>query len=124
MNKQRPVYLDLSQIQFPATAIASILHRVSGVITFVALAILLWLLSTSLSGAQGFAEVQSYFQMLPVKVILWGILTALAYHVIGGIRHLFQDLGHFEEMGSGNASAKASFALTLVVAILAGAWLW
>ncbi|TKB48306.1 succinate dehydrogenase cytochrome b556 subunit [Ferrimonas sediminicola] len=124
MNKQRPVYLDLSQIQFPATAIASILHRVSGVITFVALAILLWLLATSLSGAQGFAQVQSYFQTVFVKFIVWGILTALAYHAIGGIRHLFQDLGHFEEMESGNASAKVSFVITLVVSVLAGAWLW
>lgn len=124
MNKQRPVYLDLSQIQFPATAIASILHRVSGVITFVALAILLWLLATSLSSAQGFAQVQSYFQTFFVKFIVWGILTALAYHAIGGIRHLFQDLGHFEEMESGNASAKVSFAITLVVSVLAGAWLW
>jgi succinate dehydrogenase / fumarate reductase cytochrome b subunit len=35
-------------IRFPVTAIASILHRVSGVITFVAVGILLWLLGTSL----------------------------------------------------------------------------
>ncbi len=31
-------------IRFPITAIASILHRVSGVITFIAVGILLWLL--------------------------------------------------------------------------------
>ncbi|MGL1161857.1 succinate dehydrogenase, cytochrome b556 subunit, partial [Vibrio parahaemolyticus] len=44
VNKQRPVNLDLTTIRFPVTAIASILHRVSGVITFVAVGILLWLL--------------------------------------------------------------------------------
>ncbi|MGL4928928.1 MAG: succinate dehydrogenase cytochrome b556 large subunit, partial [Plesiomonas sp.] len=37
VNKQRPVNLDLKTISFPITAIASILHRVSGVITFIAL---------------------------------------------------------------------------------------
>ena len=36
VKKQRPVNLDLKTIRFPVTAIASILHRVSGVITFVA----------------------------------------------------------------------------------------
>ena len=35
VKKQRPVNLDLQTIRFPITAIASILHRVSGVITFV-----------------------------------------------------------------------------------------
>ncbi|MGL5372028.1 MAG: succinate dehydrogenase, cytochrome b556 subunit, partial [Plesiomonas shigelloides] len=53
VNKQRPVNLDLKTISFPITAIASILHRVSGVITFIALGILLWLLSLSLSSEQG-----------------------------------------------------------------------
>ncbi len=40
-------------IRFPITAIASILHRVSGVITFVAVGILLWL-GTSLSSQKVF----------------------------------------------------------------------
>ncbi len=54
VKKQRPVNLDLQTIRFPITAIASILHRVSGVITFVAVGILLWLLGTSLSSPEGF----------------------------------------------------------------------
>ncbi|TKB54488.1 succinate dehydrogenase cytochrome b556 subunit [Ferrimonas aestuarii] len=124
MNKQRPVYLDLSQIQFPATAIASILHRVSGVITFVGIAILMWLLATSLSSEQGFNAVKSYFDLFIVKFVIWGLLTALAYHAIVGVRHLIQDMGHFEEMDSGNASAKISFAITIVVSVLAGVWVW
>ncbi|MCE1813691.1 succinate dehydrogenase cytochrome b556 large subunit, partial [Enterobacter hormaechei] len=36
VKKQRPVNLDLQTIHFPVSAIVSILHRVSGVITFVA----------------------------------------------------------------------------------------
>lgn len=56
VKKQRPVNLDLKTIRFPVTAIASILHRVSGVITFVAVGILLWLLGTSLSSPEGFLQ--------------------------------------------------------------------
>lgn len=86
-EKQRPVNLDLKTIRFPVTAIASILHRVSGVITFVAVGILLWLLGTSLSSPEGFLRASAIMNSFFVKFIMWGILTALAYHVVGGVRH-------------------------------------
>ncbi|GAA5189077.1 succinate dehydrogenase, cytochrome b556 subunit [Ferrimonas gelatinilytica] len=125
VNKQRPVYLDLQQIQFPATAIASILHRVSGVVMFGAIAVLLWLLATSLESASGFQSVAELFNALPAKVVIWAILTALAYHLCGGIRHLLMDLGLFEgSMESGNNSARVVFAAALILSVLAGIWLW
>jgi succinate dehydrogenase / fumarate reductase cytochrome b subunit len=42
-----------------------------------------------------------------VKFIMWGILTALAYHVVVGIRHLLMDFGYLEEtLEAGKRSAK------------------
>ena len=38
---ERPVNLDLTQFSFPFAALASITHRISGVILFVAIAFLL-----------------------------------------------------------------------------------
>lgn len=125
VNKQRPVNLDLKTISFPITAIASILHRVSGVITFIALGILLWLLSLSLSSEQGFAQVQAITDTFLVKFILWGILTALAYHVVGGVRHLLMDLGFGEEnLAVASRSARIAFAITIVLSLLAGVLVW
>lgn len=123
-RKLRPVNLDLQTISFPITAIASILHRVAGVITFVAVGILLWLLSLSLSSPVGFMEASEIVSGFFVKFILWGILTALAYHIIGGIRHLIMDLGYFEELVTGSMTAKVSFAITGILSLLAGVWLW
>ncbi len=123
-RKSRPVNLDLQTIRFPITAIASILHRVSGVITFVAVGILLWLLSISLSSPMGFMEAADIVDCFFVKFILWGILTALAYHIAGGIRHLLMDLGHFEELDSGAMSAKVAFGATAVLSLLAGILVW
>ena len=97
VKKQRPVNLDLQTIRFPITAIASILHRVSGVITFVAVGILLWLLGTSLSSPEGFEQASAIMGSFFVKFIMWGILTALAYHVVVGIRHMMMDFGYLEE---------------------------
>ncbi|WP_298439281.1 succinate dehydrogenase cytochrome b556 subunit [uncultured Ferrimonas sp.] len=125
VNKQRPVNLDLSQIQFPATAIASILHRVSGVVMFGALAVLLWLLATSLQSETGFNYVTSLLSGAFFKFILWAILTAFAYHLCAGIRHLLMDLGYFEgSMESGNNSARAAFGIAALLSVIAGIWLW
>ncbi|MBR9727164.1 succinate dehydrogenase, cytochrome b556 subunit [Shewanella intestini] len=124
VKKQRPVHLDLHKIRFPATAIASILHRISGVIMLFAIGILLWLLNSSLTSAEGFASVQSLFDNLLMKFILWGILTALGYHLFGGIRHLIMDTGRWEELTSGIASAKALFVIALVFSVVVGIWIW
>ncbi|QUY49535.1 succinate dehydrogenase cytochrome b556 subunit [Serratia plymuthica] len=125
VKKQRPVNLDLQTIQFPVTAIASILHRVSGVITFVAVGILLWLLGLSLSSQEGFMQAAAIMNSFIVKFIFWGILTALAYHICGGIRHLLMDFGYIEEsLAVGQRSAQVAIGLTVVLSVLAGVLVW
>ena len=124
MKKQRPVNLDLSTIKMHAAANASILHRVSGVIMVFAIGILLWTLSLSLSSAEGFTQVESLLNGVFFKIIILGTLSALIYHLLGGIRHLFMDLGYFEELASGNATAKLIIALWLVLTVVVGVRLW
>ncbi|MCV9877944.1 succinate dehydrogenase cytochrome b556 subunit [Brenneria izbisi] len=125
VKKQRPVNLDLQTIQFPVTAIASILHRVSGVITFVAIGILLWLLGVSLSSEAGFLQAAAIMDSFMVKFIVWGILTALAYHIAGGVRHLMMDFGYIEEdLAAGKRSATITFIITVVLSFLAGVLVW
>ena len=124
MKKIRPVNLDLSTIKMHPAANASILHRVSGVIMVFAIGILLLTLSTSLSSAEGFAQIQGYLDGFFFTFIIFGCLSALTYHVLAGVRHLCMDLGYFEELDTGNASAKAIIAIWLVVSLIIGVWLW
>jgi succinate dehydrogenase / fumarate reductase cytochrome b subunit len=124
VKKQRPVNLDLTTIKMHPAANASILHRISGVIMVFAIGILLWTLSLSLSSAEDFSKLQATLDGFIFKFILLGILSALAYHVLGGIRHLLMDLGHFEELASGNLSAKIIMVLWLVITVVVGVWLW
>jgi succinate dehydrogenase / fumarate reductase cytochrome b subunit len=124
VKKQRPVNLDLTTIKMHPAANASILHRVSGVIMVFAIGILLWTLSLSLSSAEDFSQLQATLDGFIFKFILLGILSALIYHVLGGIRHLLMDLGHFEELASGNLSAKFIMILWLVLTVVVGVWLW
>lgn len=124
MKKQRPVNLDLTTIHFPASAKASILHRVSGVIMLVSLALLVWALAISLQSAEGFEFIAGLFSGFIAKFVAWGILTALGYHLLAGVRHLLMDMGHFEEIKSGNASANIVIVLAVILSVLAGVWLW
>lgn len=124
MKKQRPVNLDLTTIKMHPAANASILHRVSGVIMVFAIGILLWTLSLSLSSAEDFSQLQATLDSFIFKFILLGILSALIYHLLGGVRHLLMDLGHFEELASGNMSAKLIMTLWLILTVVVGVWLW
>ena len=124
MKKQRPVNLDLTTIKMHLAANASILHRVSGVIMVFATGILLLTLSTSLSSAEGFALVQDCLDGFFFKFIIFGCLSALTFHILAGVRHLFMDLGHFEELVSGNMSAKFIMMIWLAVSAVIGVWLW
>ena len=124
MKKQRPVNLDLSTIKMHPAANASILHRISGVIMVFAIGILLMTLSTSLSSAEGFAQIQGYLDGIFFKFIIFGCLSALTFHVLAGFRHLLMDLGHFEELASGNATAKLIMVIWLAVSAVIGVWLW
>ncbi|MBL0710278.1 MAG: succinate dehydrogenase, cytochrome b556 subunit [Colwellia sp.] len=124
MNKQRPVNLDLTTIKMHPAANASILHRVSGVMMVFAIGILLLTLSTSLSSAEGFAQIQGYLDGIFFEFIIFGCLSALTYHVLAGVRHLCMDLGHFEELASGNASAKLIMIIWLAISAVIGVWLW
>ncbi len=124
MNKNRPVNLDLLTIRFPITAIVSILHRLSGVILFLSIPILLCVLSCSLSTSDNFDSIVSFMQNFWVKLITFTILSAALDHFIAGLRHLVMDLGFGEEKTSGKVVAKVMLAVAIVIILIMGAWLW
>lgn len=124
MKKQRPVNLQLNTISFPPTAIASILHRISGVGMFIAMVFILWAWAMSLQSAEGFDLVRNVMGGIIGKIITIGTASLLIYHIIVGIRHVIMDMGHWEEIDSGNSSAIASFVLWIVLTVIVGVSLW
>ena len=124
MKKQRPVNLDLTTIKMQPAAHASIMHRISGVVMVFAIGILLWALSLSLSSPEGFSQIKSLLDGAFFKLIIIGIVSALIYHILAGVRHLLMDMGHFEEKASGIASAKLIIALWVILTVVVGVSLW
>lgn len=124
MNSNRPVNLDLLAFQFPLAAKSSILHRTAGIILFVAIAFMLCALSMSLESEQSFNDLKALFDNGLVKFITWGILTALGYHFVAGIRHMLMDFGVADSKESGKTTALVTIVLSAILSVLAGVWVW
>ncbi|CAM3843814.1 succinate dehydrogenase, cytochrome b556 subunit [Rheinheimera salexigens] len=91
---------------------------------FFALVFVIWAWAYSLQDQQSFEYVKELMTSIFAKIIAWGTISLLTYHIVGGIRHMIMDLGHWEELRSGDISAKLSIALWAVLSVLAGVWLW
>ena len=116
MDSKRPVNLDLGTIRLPITSYVSILHRVSGVVLFFAVALFLWMLESSLASEQRFNDLGALLRNPVCQFIIWGSLAALAYHAVAGIRHLIMDFGVGEDsFASGHKSPWAAVVTAIVV---------
>ncbi|MGX5219277.1 MULTISPECIES: succinate dehydrogenase, cytochrome b556 subunit [Pseudomonas] len=124
VNSQRPVNLDLRTIKLPITAYTSILHRISGVILFVGIAVLLYALDKSLASEEGFAEVKECLTSPLAKFVIWALLSALLYHLVAGVRHIIMDMGIGESLEGGALGSKIVLAVAAVMILLLGVWIW
>ncbi|EPJ2807464.1 succinate dehydrogenase, cytochrome b556 subunit [Pseudomonas putida] len=126
VKSQRPVNLDLRTIKLPVTAYTSILHRISGVILFIGLAIMLYALGKSLGSEEGFGEVKACLTSPLAKFVTWGLLSALLYHLVAGVRHLIMDMGIGigETLEGGKLGSKIVIVISVVLIVLVGVWVW
>lgn len=124
MKDKRPVNLDISTISLPLAAYTSITHRISGIIVFVGIAILLWAFDLSLSSEDGFNQLKEVANTFIFKFVIWGILSALAYHMVAGVKHLLMDSGIGESKEAGPLGAKITIVVSLVLIIALGVWIW
>jgi succinate dehydrogenase / fumarate reductase cytochrome b subunit len=114
-----PRFLTLWNIRFPIGAVASIGHRVSGVLLLLALPALAWALERSLRTPQGYAEVLDLLRS-PWALPVWVLAAwALGHHLAAGIRHLLMDVGIGSSLPRARASARAAIVAGIAAALLA-----
>lgn len=124
MNHQRPINLDLGSLKHPPMAIASILHRISGVILFLLLPVILYILQLSLHSSSSYDDLQALLTHPHIKFCLWVFCSALIYHVIAGIRHILLDMGIGEDIHAARRSAVTVILLATVMILFLGIWIW
>jgi succinate dehydrogenase / fumarate reductase, cytochrome b subunit len=124
MKTERPVNLDLTKFSFPIMAITSITHRITGVLLFVAIAYLLWLLDGALASADGFTAVSETLTETAPRLVLLGVIAMLWFHILAGLKHLVMDFHHWDTLEAGRRASQGVIVLTLAGVALAGVWLW
>ena len=119
-----PKFLKLSQIRFPIGAIASIGHRVSGVLLLVSLPLLALALDRSLRSKSEFDALRDLVSE-PWRALLLVILVwAAAHHVLAGVRHLLMDIGVGSRLSQARTSAWAAILAAGIIAFAAAVrWL-
>ena len=123
-KKARPVWYNLNLLNLPVPGLVSIFHRISGMLLFVGLIWLLFLLDMSLSSAADFDRFKSYVSLPIVKLALLVILWSYLHHFCAGIRYLFLDIHKGLDLATARATSYAVFAVSLVLTVLIGAKLW
>lgn len=123
VKSNRPIDLPLSHVikinSKNPIAMASIMHRVSGIVLFLLTPVLLYMAGLSLSSPEGFAIVAGN---MGLRFILWIFVAAIAYHFVMGIKHLLADMGKNEEIKSGKTAAVVSFVIAAILIVLSFVW--
>lgn len=124
--KRRPEFRNVSVGQIltyrmPAAGYASILHRISGAILFLALPLILVpLFAMSVASEAGFTALAIVADMLIVKLILLVLMWGYLHHFCAGIRYLTLDLHIGMDKVSAQKSAMAVFGVSLSLTVLFG----
>lgn len=128
LKKTRPKYLSLQallfEIRLPLAGWVSILHRISGILLFLAGVWLLFILDRSLASEAGFEAIKHYLGLLPVKLSLLVLIWAYCHHFCAGIRYLFLDLHKGIDKASSRRTSVAVLLAGLALTAFFGARLW
>lgn len=91
-KSRRPVFLDITRIHLPVTAVISIIHRITGVLFFITIPLMVYTFGLSLSSQDGYDRILSMLDHHAVRLILILLLWGFAHHLFAGIRYLFIDI--------------------------------
>jgi succinate dehydrogenase / fumarate reductase cytochrome b subunit len=137
LAKKRPEFrninalADLPTYRLPPAGWVSILHRVSGLLMFLLLPLIIWMFDNSISSEISFAKFSAAFNVglgfVPgwfMKLVALALIWAYLHHFIAGLRHLYMDVCHAVSKEFGKSSAIVTLALSLGLTAVLGAKLF
>lgn len=114
----RPFFLNLLKIHLPVTGFVSILHRISGMLLFLAIPFSVYLLELSLQGKAGFVQAADILQFPVIQLVLLILLWSIIHHLFAGIRFLLTDFDIGLEKKQSVQYAWTVFILEAIVFVL------
>ena len=137
LSKKRPEFRNINALQdlptyrLPAAGWVSILHRISGLLMFFLLPLVVWLFDASLSSELSYERFTAAFDsgigFVPgvlVKLVVLALIWGYLHHFIAGVRHLYMDMTHSVTKEFGKSSAQVTLMLSLGLTVVLGAKLF
>ena len=123
-KENRPKFLNLLKIRLPITGVASILHRLSGLILFLFIPLSLYLFQLSMKSEAGYKEMLACFSSPVVKIFLILLTWSFIHHLFAGFRFLLID----QNIGISLSAARKTawfvvFLAVVVTLIISGVWI-
>lgn len=115
MIDNRPIYLNLLKIRLPLNGMISFAHRISGVLLFLSLPFMVYLLDQSVASQESFDNVRLLLSQPVIQLIQILILWSLAHHFFAGIRFLLIDI----EVGVNKQSSRLGSWLVVTAELIA-----
>ena len=136
-KKKRPefrnlnLFSDVRTYRLPLAGFISILHRVSGMLMFILLPLVIWMFGTSVSSEISFARFSAAFNVglgfVPgwfIKLVTLALIWAYLHHLAAGVRHLYLDVSHKTTKDFGRQSAVATLVFSIGLTLILGAKLF
>ncbi|MBS0467881.1 MAG: succinate dehydrogenase, cytochrome b556 subunit [Proteobacteria bacterium] len=136
-KKKRPefrnlnLFSDITTYRMPLAAVTSILHRVSGMLLFILLPLVIWMFDTSVSSEISFGRFSAAFNaglgFVPgwcIKLVTLALIWAYLHHLAAGVRHLYLDVSHKTTKDFGRQSAVATLVFSVGLTLILGAKLF
>lgn len=122
INTNRPTSPHLQVYSLPLTGIISITHRITGVMLSAGLILFVYVISALAGGAESYDAMQTVLDQWPFKLVGWGFIYALFFHLCHGVRHLIWDSGSSFEAETLNRNAMIELAASVALTLMTFVW--
>lgn len=117
-SPNRPTSPHLQVYRLPLTGLISITHRMTGVLLAFGLVMLIGQLIAISMGEPSYAAMQSWLALWPFRLVVWGFVYALFFHLCHGVRHLIWDAGFSFERDQLDRLAAIELACSFVLTVI------
>jgi succinate dehydrogenase / fumarate reductase cytochrome b subunit len=117
-NTNRPTSPHLQVYKLPLTGIISITHRMTGVMLSAGLIFFVYIVYAVAGGSNTYTAMQALMSLWLVKLIYWGFIYALFFHLCHGVRHLIWDAGKSFDRDTLNRYALIELGCSLVLTLI------
>jgi len=122
INTNRPTSPHLQVYRLPLTGIISITHRMTGVMLSAGLILFVYIISALADGGVAYDTMQTLMSHWLLKVIGWGFIYALFFHLCHGVRHLIWDTGSSFDADTLNRYAIIELVISLALTLMTFVW--